>query len=488
MENKRLPRETDDLSGRARATAFRRRASAALSRIRWIDSASSARTVKPLNEKRIIEELRWERSVLEQSVAALTAEISRLASAVGAAEARAKEADDRAQETAADLAAQQEVFALAIAAQQARTSALSRQLAAIECERDDAVATAGALQHQVVAGLFALLLERAPTKKELHRFVRRIMSGAEVESVAADMLLLPDGRKLRKNRERFARLYAQRYPFPLLEGIERAMLPIHVVDVGAQLLSGPALTMEHVYQRMFDAGSCQVIGFEPLMDEAERRMQREPNVKILPYFIGNGEEATFHINAYSPTSSLLPSNPEAMEKFKGLATVLPTVKTEPAVTTRLDDVPELSCCDYLKIDVQGFELSVLRGAPRLLGATCAIHLEVEHEAIYQNQPLFAEIDTHLRNSGFELIDLLAPGYETYRDGPADFGESRLLWNDALYVKRDNLMTDEMLLKAAYIAHVNYGKYDMAAHLLAVYDRRAKTSLAAAYRDALAAKK
>jgi len=375
--------------------------------------------------------------------------------------------------------------ALAIAAREARVVALTAKLQGLASDLEsarDEISGAKASISDGIKSLIELLLDRPARNDEVASYFEQIASGADYRSIVAKILISSDGRKHHKNRERFGQFYEQAYPFPSLTVPEDSIFPIHIVDVGAQVLSGPALTMDHVYQAMLHEDRCRVVGFEPLQEEAEQRMRHEPHVMIFPYFIGNGEEATFHINAYNPTSSLLPSNP-AMMKFRGLSAVLPTKATRPAKTHRLDDIAEISQCDYLKVDVQGFELSVLRGAQRLLGDTCAVHLEVEHEEVYQKQPLFSEIDGFLRSNGFELIDLFSPGYDSYREGPAGFYGSRLLWNDALYLKRDDVMSDGKLLKAAYISHVNYRKYDLAAHLPAIYDQRAKTNLLREYKAA-----
>jgi FkbM family methyltransferase len=323
--------------------------------------------------------------------------------------------------------------------------------------------------------LFQILLDRKPLAEEVIRCCRELEAGRSYEWLVNDILLSPDGRKDRRNRERFAQAYNSRLPFPVSMIRERMDFSIVIVDVGAQLLD----MIDHVYSPMLRDSLCTVIGFEPLVSEAKQRALVDPEARILPHFIGDGDNATFHINAYNPTSSLYPSNPE-MSKFKGLAIVLPTISTEPVNTRRLDDIPEVESCDYLKVDVQGAELKVLSGAPRLLERVSAVHIEVEFDQIYLGQPLFSDIDSCLREAGFELIDLLAPGYDTYREAPPGCEGSRLLWSDALYMKRNDLMADEMLLKAAYIAHANYRKYDLAAHLLASYDGRLKTNLRQRY--------
>jgi hypothetical protein len=150
-----------------------------------------------------------------------------------------------------------------------------------------------------------------------------------------------------------------------------------------------------------------------------------------------------------------------------------TVSSSPAVTIRLDDVPEISDCDFLKLDVQGGELDVLDGAPRLLAGVAVVHCEVEFAPVYKNQPLFADVDARLRAAGFELIDLMNSGYAGYADLVRPRAQSRLLWAEAVYFRSPESLAalgPAKLLRAGIIAHVNYGMYDLAARLLAELDR------------------
>ena len=52
--------------------------------------------------------------------------------------------------------------------------------------------------------------------------------------------------------------------------------------------------------------------------------------------------------------------------------------------------------DFIKIDVQGGELNILKGAENLLKNTLGIELEIEFVQIYKNQTLFEKFKNGLR--------------------------------------------------------------------------------------------
>jgi FkbM family methyltransferase len=274
---------------------------------------------------------------------------------------------------------------------------------------------------------------------------------------------------------------ALRFP-PLVLG-EFDSLNILIVDVGAQNLKSEG----HVYEPLVQAGVAKVIGFEPLPDEASKRKESEPSTVLMSYFIGTGGPAVFHVTKFNPASSLYEPNVAFLRRFCSLADMCETVQTIGVTTTRLDDVTEIEDCDFLKIDVQGGERDVIEGGMRLLDKVIALHTEVEFSPVYKAQPLFSDIDVLLRARSFDLIDLVCPGYNTYSAILRPLAQSRLLWADAIYFKRPEallLVDPDKLIKAAYIAHVNYGMFDLAADYLSHYDTHKGTKLADIYNWAL----
>jgi FkbM family methyltransferase len=64
--------------------------------------------------------------------------------------------------------------------------------------------------------------------------------------------------------------------------------------------------------------------------------------------------------------------------------------------------------DFLKIDTQGTELSILKGATNLLQQKLIsiIKLEVTTIPVYKRQVLFSEIDIFLRHLGYGMVDFI----------------------------------------------------------------------------------
>ena len=146
-----------------------------------------------------------------------------------------------------------------------------------------------------------------------------------------------------------------------------------VVDVGAQMLD----SADHVYAQLVSALSGHVVGFEPLDEERQKRIDKERNVTILPHAIGSGKPATLHVTRFNPSSSLLEPDHGLLADYLALPEMLQVTEKIPLETLRLDDVPEATGCRFLKIDVQGGELDVLSGAADLLRGILVVFVEVE---------------------------------------------------------------------------------------------------------------
>ncbi|MBI1245128.1 MAG: FkbM family methyltransferase [Alphaproteobacteria bacterium] len=265
-------------------------------------------------------------------------------------------------------------------------------------------------------------------------------------------------------------------------------IPLAVVDVGAASM-GPGTD---AYSALATDPDVSVVGFEP--DAAAcsaRNASAPPQHRFHPFFVGDGTERTFHKCANPLTSSLYPPNARLLDLFQNLP--IPLVGTERVQTRRLDDVAEIDGCDFLKVDVQGAELDVLRGARRLLARALVVHTEVEFVPMYEGQPLFGDVDVFLRGEGFMLHRFegvfsrqLKP--VVINGDPFAAGSQILYAEAAVYVRAiDRLaaVPNDALPRFARIMHDVYGSMDLAAHLLHALDARTGGDALKRYLDGLA---
>lgn len=248
---------------------------------------------------------------------------------------------------------------------------------------------------------------------------------------------------------------------PLIaESLARIKRQIRIVDVGAQSL-GPG---SHPYDGLLKIATPEIIGFDPLEKRLQERAEKEglPSLKLLPYAIGDGSKHTLHVNDYDATSSLFPLNLELNRKFRFLDEHK-TVEQIPVETHRLDDVLPEGPVDMLKLDVQGAELLVLRGAERVLTRTAVVHCETMFSPMYLGQPLFPEIEQFLTARQFALMDILVSHRYSYLTASGCESPDRLLWADAIFFRE----TGDFETKSvqALIAASVYGKLTLAEYLL-----------------------
>ena len=139
--------------------------------------------------------------------------------------------------------------------------------------------------------------------------------------------------------------------------------------------------------------------------------------------------ATMHVGAVTDTSSLLPPCGHAERERTAGCELLVRSLDAFVVANRLPEP------DLLKLDVQGYELEVLKGTPKMLQRAKAVLCEVSFVPLYKGQCLFADVVTFMSLAGFSLW---AFGLET-RTGVA------LEQTDVLFVKesRGNILASHV---------------------------------------------
>ena len=83
---------------------------------------------------------------------------------------------------------------------------------------------------------------------------------------------------------------------------------------------------------------------------------------------------------------------------------------------------------FIKVDTQGYELEVLKGATGLWPRTVALQLELSLVPLYDQAPTFLDMITFMAANGFELFGFV-PGFRDQQSG-------RMLQMDGFFVRAD----------------------------------------------------
>nr|WP_249209230.1 FkbM family methyltransferase [Magnetospirillum sulfuroxidans] len=221
------------------------------------------------------------------------------------------------------------------------------------------------------------------------------------------------------------------------------------------------------------------IGFEPEPQAFAALQASDPapwrSIRWLPSAVGekNGP-ATLWVPPDPVGASLLEHDPAVGRRF-GLSHLTSDCRALAVETVTLDHALDgLPAPAYLKLDVEGAELSILRAAPRSLASAVAIKAEAAFVAARKNQPLVADLDQFMRGNGFELMDIIRPTHWRSRPvaphpyssaGKPAYSRGQIGQCDLLYFRRPEAITSpEQRLKAGLIA-MALGYFDHATPLL-----------------------
>jgi FkbM family methyltransferase len=129
--------------------------------------------------------------------------------------------------------------------------------------------------------------------------------------------------------------------------------------------------------------------------------------------------------------------------------------------------------DVLKVDTDGADFDVLRGAENVIKDCLAVEVEVQfHGPVSPTANVFCNIDAFMRDRGFSLFRLVPALYARSAlprpfvyDIPAQNASGQIVWADALYVRDVDTRADPDRRRNLALILDIYGLEDAAAEVL-----------------------
>jgi len=207
---------------------------------------------------------------------------------------------------------------------------------------------------------------------------------------------------------------------------------IGFIDVGA---AGDLPSRWRPYKAVLE-----ILAFEP--DERSAR-KLPPHTKVFPVALySENSNIEIHLCQDPRKSSLCPPNMPLLERYP-LVERHEVVEHPSIQAVTMDSVlaEHAGPFHFLKIDVQGAELEVLKGgmntiSQNILGA----EIEVQFIRLYEHGALFGEVSDFMNSIGFEFIDFVRIS-KWERDGYRDQGQCA--FGDALFLKNPEVCAKDL---------------------------------------------
>lgn len=188
--------------------------------------------------------------------------------------------------------------------------------------------------------------------------------------------------------------------YTIVAGLARQRIdPRTVIDVGANVGQFAVAAAMHFPQ-------ARILAMEPLPDclpVLRRNTRKLPNVTVYPCALGEADgDASFHVNSHPHSSSMLPLAAAHRAAFPD-AKETTTISVQVRALDSLLAGAELQAPVLLKLDVQGFEARVLRGASELLRRVEYLLMEVSFKPLYEDELPFTDMLPLVQGFGFRFL-------------------------------------------------------------------------------------
>ncbi len=211
---------------------------------------------------------------------------------------------------------------------------------------------------------------------------------------------------------------------------------LHIADVGST--GGP--------EKRWDPfqGFCHFYSFDP--DPRATALSSHSMEVFAKGLWENKEKRSLYLSKFPPASSVFEFHPN-LQVFLNRS-CHEVVKTESIEMETMESVlQQYPSPDFIKVDAEGADLAILKGAQRFLHTSClGIQVEVSLNPRHIKAPLFPEVDSFLREAGFQIFDLRKHRWIRFNETFGFYSKPQLVWGDAIYF----LSKEKVLLRLKQI--------------------------------------
>ena len=259
-------------------------------------------------------------------------------------------------------------------------------------------------------------------------------------------------------------------------------LKFEIIEVGAHPYGGK----EELFYRLLDFfPNSKVNAFEIDETECQKLNKLSKNgVQFFPYALGYKEEVRkFYETNHPMCSSLYEPDIELLKLYHNLEVAylrnISEIKT--VSIDKFMETEKIKTVDFIKIDIQGAELDVFKGANKCLENILSIVSEVEFIQIYKNQPLFGDVCSFLNRKDIMFHKFLGLAGRSLK--PIIINNEKNypiqhIWSDAVFIKnifKIPYLDNSQLLKLSVFSYL-YGSPDLTVFCLQNYDKKNKTNM------------
>jgi FkbM family methyltransferase len=179
--------------------------------------------------------------------------------------------------------------------------------------------------------------------------------------------------------------------------------------------------------------------FEMDAEEAgrlQRKYQSDPRIKVYPLALYSSDTVlTFRVSEHHALNSVFQSNDALLQQNEYMLRDFAVSAERQTEARALDSLFDRQEVHFLKLDVEGAEYELLKGAKRLLSTSVlGVRSEVLFAPVYTGAPLFGDLHNIMLENGFELLNFDYTGAGNKAGRFTTLGRyGKLLSSDAVWV-------------------------------------------------------